>query len=127
MQTSGFRAMSRLLVFGLVVVVALAAANVSIPKGRSSSKNWHFALAHPTVLLHIVIASIVVIFALGLVVRCATSRNRRWIALSAIGLAFLLLEWAMGGDYVATLSRGSLTGMSLGWLGAVVTTGRDGA
>jgi hypothetical protein len=115
--------MSRLLVLGLVVVVALAAVNVSFPKGRSASENLNFALGHATVLLHIVTASIVMLFALGLVVRCVPGRNRLWVALSSIGLAFVVLAWSMGVYYVATLSSGSLTGMSLGWLGAVVTYG----
>jgi peptidoglycan/LPS O-acetylase OafA/YrhL len=121
MHASGFRAMSRALVVGLVAVVALAAVDVRFPKGRSASKNWHFAIDHPTVLLHIATASIVVLLALGLFVRSIASRHRRWIALSAIGLAFVALAWAMGAEYVATLSSGPLTGMSLGWLGAIVS------
>jgi hypothetical protein len=115
--------MARMLVFGLVVVVALAAANVRFPKGPSSSKNWSFAFDHPTILLHIITGSIIVALAIGLFLRSAASRNRLWVVLSELGLAFVVLAWATGADYVATLSNGPLTGMSLGWLGAIVTYG----
>ena len=63
------------------------------------------------------------VLAIGLFVRSAASRNRLWVALSALGLAFSALAWAMGDKYVATLSKASLTGMGLGWLGAIVTYG----
>jgi hypothetical protein len=121
MSAAGFRAMARLLVVGLVVVVALAAADVHVPKGQSASKNWRFTLDHPTILLHVIVASIVVVLALWLLVRSLVSRNRVRIGLSALGLAFLVLAWVMGAQYVATLSSGSLNGMSLGWLGATAT------
>ena len=44
------------LLIGLIISIALVSYDIAIPKGRSSSKNWHFVLTHPTILLHIVIS-----------------------------------------------------------------------
>ena len=35
-------------------VVALAADDIHVPEGQSASKNWRFALDHPTILLHVI-------------------------------------------------------------------------
>lgn len=123
MSATDLRAMARLLVLGLVVVVALAAADVHVPKGRSASKNWGFALDHPTIVLHIIVASIVVVLAVWLLVRTVVAHRPLWVGLSGLGLAFVVLAWVMGAEYVASLSSGTLTGMSLGWLGAILTYG----
>jgi hypothetical protein len=49
------------------------------------------------------------------------SRNRSWIILSATGLAFVLLAFASGDDYVATLRRSADDYMGIGWFGAIIT------
>jgi uncharacterized membrane protein YozB (DUF420 family) len=123
MGLAGFKAMTRGLVAGLAVAVALVAYNITIPAGESAGRNWRFVLTHPTILLHIVAAVIVVIAAIALVVRSARSHNRAWTGLSALGLAFVVLAFAMGENYVQTLHNSSLDGMGIGWFGAIVTYG----
>jgi uncharacterized membrane protein YozB (DUF420 family) len=123
MGLAGFKAMTRGLVIGLAVVVALVAYNITIPAGASAGRNWKFVLTHPTILLHVIAAVIVVIAAIALVIRSARSHNRAWTGLSALGLAFLVLAFAMGENYVQTLHNSSLNGMSIGWFGAIVTYG----
>jgi multisubunit Na+/H+ antiporter MnhB subunit len=123
MDRPRFKAMSRGLVVGLVLVIALVAYNVNIPKGRSSSKNWHFVFTHPTILLHVLLAVAVVVVAIALLLRSIRSRRRSWVLMSAVGLAFLLLAFSMGERYVDTLSNSSLSNMGIGWFGATVTYG----
>jgi hypothetical protein len=123
MELAGFKAMTRGLVIGLAVVVALVAYNITIPARESASRNWRFVLTHPTILLHVVAAVIVVIVAIALVSRSGRSRNLPWIVLSALGLAFVLLAFVMGENYVQTLRNSSLSGMGDGWAGAIVTYG----
>jgi uncharacterized membrane protein len=120
---AGFKAMTRGLAVGLVVIVALVSYDITIPAGQSDGRNWRFVLTHPTLLLHVVAAVIVVIGAIALVVRSARSHNPPWIVLSGLGLAFVLLAFAMGENYVQTLHNSSLSGMSIGWVGAIVTYG----
>ena len=123
MEQTTFKSMSRGLVMGLVVVIALVAYDIKIPKGRSSSKNWHFALTHPTILLHIVFAVVVIIAAIVLLVRSVRTHNRTWILLSTLGVAFVLLAFAMGETYVSNLSNSALSDMGLAWFGAIATYG----
>ncbi len=123
MELAGFKAMTRGLVIGLAIVVALVSYDITIPTGESAGSNWKFVLTHPTILLHIVAATIVVIGAIALVIRSARSHNSPWIVLSALGLAFVLLAFAMGENYVGTLHNSSLSAMSIGWAGAIITFG----
>jgi hypothetical protein len=113
---AGFKAMTRGLAVGLVVIVALVSYDITIPAGQSDGRNWRFVLTHPTLLLHVVAAVIVVIGAIALVIRSARSHNPPWIVLSGLGLAFVLLAFAMGENYVQTLHNSSLSGMSIGWV-----------
>ncbi len=123
MERADFKSMTRGLVLGLVVVIALVAYDITIPKGRSSSKNWHFVLTHPTILLHILMATVVVIAAIALLVKSVRSHNRTWIVLSALGAVFVLLAFAMGEMYVTSLSNSALSNMGLAWFGAIATYG----
>ena len=123
MNRAGFKAMTRGLAVALVVIVALVSYDITIPAGQSADRNWRFVLTHPTLLLHVVAAVIVVIGAIALVIRSARSHNPPWIVLSGLGLAFVLLAFAMGENYVQTLHNSSLSGMSIGWVGAIVTYG----
>lgn len=115
--------LSRGLVVGLVVVVALAAFNVTIPAGKSAASNWKFALTHPTILLHVIMATVVLIAAVVALVASIRSRDRTWIALSAAGLAFVLMAFAAGGQYIMSLQNSALNYMSAGWAGAVIMYG----
>lgn len=123
MELAGFKAMTRGMVIGLAVVVALVSYDITIPAGKSAGSNWKFVLTHPTILLHVVAATIVVIGAIALVIRSTRIHNSPWIVLSALGLAFVLLAFEMGENYVRTLHDSSLSGMSIGWAGAIVTYG----
>lgn len=123
MELAGFKAMTRGLVIGLAIVVALVSYDITIPAGKSAGSNWRFVLTHPTILLHVVAATIVVIVAIVLVIRSARSHNSPWIVLSGLGLAFVLLAFAMGENYVRTLHNSSLSAMSIGWAGAIITFG----
>jgi len=115
--------LSRALVIALAVVVALAAFNVSMPAGKSPSGHWHFAFTHPTILLHIIATAIVLAAAGNVLLRAIQAGDRFWIVLSAIVLAFVLLAFIAGVDYVGTLRKEALNYMSIGWAGAVVCYG----
>jgi len=123
MDKRSFKAMSRGLVIGLVIVIALAADDITIPKKRSPGKNWNFALTHPTILLHIIFGTLVVLAAIVLLVRSIRSGDRASIVVSLVGLAFVLLAWATGEQYVATLKNSALSNMGIGWFGAIATYG----
>ncbi len=118
-----FKALSRGLLIGLIISIALVSYDIAIPKGRSSSKNWHFVLTHPTILLHIVISVVIVIIAVFLVVRSIQSHHRSWIVVSLVGLACVALAFVSGENYVTTLSNESLSSMGLGWFGAALAYG----
>jgi hypothetical protein len=115
--------LSRALVVGLVVVVALAAFNITIPAGKSAASNWKFVLTHPTILLHVITATLVLIAALVALVASIRGRDRSWIALSAAGLAFVLMAFITGDQYVMSLQKSALNYMSVGWAGAVIVYG----
>ncbi len=120
--TEGFKKLSRWLVIALAVVVALVSYNINIPAGKSSS-HWTFAFTHPTILLHIVAATVSLVLAIAMPVLAVRARDRSWIILSVIGLAFVVLAFVSGEDYVMTLRKSALSYMSAGWLGAIVTYG----
>lgn len=107
----------------LVVTVALAGFNVTIPAGKSAASNWRFALSHAAILLHVIAATAVLVVAVVALVASLRSRDRSWIALSAAGLGFVLLAYAAGDDYVMSLQKSALTYMSAGWAGAVIVYG----
>jgi hypothetical protein len=58
-----------------------------------------------------------------LLVWSVCSHVRLWIAISGIGLTFLLFVVATGEQYVATLSNADLSDMGLGWFGAIAFYG----
>jgi peptidoglycan/LPS O-acetylase OafA/YrhL len=115
--------LSRALVVGLVVVVILASFNIAIPPGKSAASNWRFALTHPTILLHVITGTAVLVVAIVALVGSLRSRDRSWMALSAAGLAFLVLAYAAGEDYVMSLHKSALNYMGAGWAGAVIMYG----
>jgi hypothetical protein len=115
--------LSRTLVVALVVVVALAGFNITIPAGKSAASNWRFVLTHPVILLHVIVATAVLVVAVVALIASLRSRDRSWIALSAAGLVFVLLAFAAGEDYVMSLQKSALNYMSVGWAGAVILYG----
>jgi hypothetical protein len=123
MEITRLKNLSRSLVIGLAVVVALVSYNISIPAGRSSASNWKFVATHPTILLHVIVAATVLVVSAIMLIVAIRSRDRSWIALSAIGLVFILAAFVSGEDYVATLRKSELSYMSIGWLGAIVSYG----
>ncbi|MDQ2874034.1 MAG: hypothetical protein M3Y33_04140 [Actinomycetota bacterium] len=121
MDQRPLKSLARSMVIGLAVVIALAGFNIGIPKGRSAGSNWRFAATHPTILFHIICATLVLVGAVALLVKSWRSHRRSWTVLSIAGLVFLLLAFVYGEQYIMTLQESALTGMSLGWLGAIVT------
>ena len=115
--------LSRALVLALVVVVGLAGFNVSIPAGKSAASNWTFALSHPTILLHVIVATGVLVVAAIAAIMSLRSRDRSWIVLSLTGLGFVVLAFVAGDDYVTSLQKSALDYMSIGWAGAVIAYG----
>jgi hypothetical protein len=123
MSTVTFTRLSRGLVIALVVAVALVSYDIKIPAGRSSASNWKFVATHPTILLHVIVAAAILVMAVVVLIMSIRSRNRSWIMLSATGLAFVLLAFASGNDYVATLRDSADDYMGIGWFGAIVSYG----
>ena len=120
---TGLKKLSRALVIGLAVVVALVSYNITIPAGKSSAANWKFAATHPTILLHIIAASVVLVVGVILVIKSLRARQPSWILLSVAGMAFVILAYTGGEEYVMTLHKSALTVMSVGWLGAITSYG----
>jgi hypothetical protein len=115
--------LSRALVAALLVVVALAGFNVTIPAGRPVASNWRFVLTHPSLLLHVLVATLTLIMAAVALIMSIRSRDRPWIATSTAGLGFVLLAFLTGDEYVMSLHKSALDYMSLGWAGAVIVYG----
>jgi hypothetical protein len=120
---AGFKKLSRGLVIALAAAVALVSYNIEIPAGKSSAGNWKFAAAHPTILLHIIVATAILVGAAVMLIMAVRNRDRSWIILSVAGLAFVLLAFASGEQYVMTLRKSALNDMSIGWAGAAITYG----
>ncbi len=118
-----FKKLSRGLVLGLVVVVGLVSYNLDFPAGNTSASNWKFAFTHPTIALHIIMASVVLVAAAIMLIKSIRAGSAMWIALSISGMAFLILAYVYGEDYVVTLGKGALNFMSIGWVGAIVVYG----
>jgi hypothetical protein len=112
--------LSRASVVGLVVAVALASFNITIPAGKPAASNWKFVLTHPAILLHVIMAAAVLIAAVVALAASIRGRDRSWIALSAAGLAFVLMAFIAGDQYVMSLQKSALNYMSVGWAGAVM-------
>jgi CDP-diglyceride synthetase len=117
---ASMKRLSRGLVIALVVVAALAAYNITIPAGKTSTSNWTFALTHPTILLHVIVATGILVMAVIALIRSVRGRNWPWMALSAAGLAFVLVAFVSGEDYVTSLHKSALNYMSIGWAGSVI-------
>ena len=115
--------LSRVLVIALVVVVALVGYNITFPAGKSATSNWTFVLTHPTLLLHVIVATGILVMAVIAVIRSVRSRDRPWMALSVAGLAFVLAAFVYGEDYVMSLHKSALNYMSISWAGAVIAYG----
>ncbi len=120
---AGFKKLSRWLVIALAVAVALVSYNIEIPAGESSASNWKFAATHPTILLHVIVAAVILVAAVVMLIMAVRNRDWSWIILSLAGLAFVLLAFASGEEYVMTLRKSALNYMSIGWLGAALTYG----
>jgi hypothetical protein len=120
---SSLKRLSRAQVVGLVVVVVVASFNITIPARKSAASNWRFVLTHPTILLHVVAATAVLVVAVVALIASLRSRDRSWVTLSAAGLAFVLMAFVAGDEYVMSLQKIALNYMSVGWAGAVVIYG----
>ena len=68
--------LSRVLVIALVIVVALAGYNITFPAGKSARSNWTFVLTHPTLLLHVVVATGILVMAVIALIRSVRDRDR---------------------------------------------------
>ena len=113
MQPATFKSLSR----------ALVSVNLKIPGGHSAASNWKFVTSHPTLLLHVIVGTAILVTAVVLLVMSIRSRHRPWIVMSAIGLVFVLLAFVSGDAYVGSLRNSADDSMSVGWLGAIVTYG----
>lgn len=87
-------ASSRTLVIALAVAVALVSYNINIPAGRSSASNWKFVATHPTVVLHIIVAAVILVLAVVMLIMAVRERDRSRVIVAAAGLAFVLLAFA---------------------------------
>jgi hypothetical protein len=117
-----FKKVSRRVVVELAVVIALVSANVNFPKNDSASQAWKIVLKHPTILLHIVVGTIVVVEAIIFLVRAIRFHDRFWMTLTSLGLALVLLAFASGEIYVS--QKGSaLTLMGNAAAGALIAYG----
>lgn len=124
MDRNSFKNAARRLVIELTVAALLVGIIHShFPEGKPYAQSWGFVLAHPLLLLHVVVSTIILAEGSILLVRSLRRRNRSWVILASTGLAFVLLAFVSGERYVATQRPASITFMDLGWLGASVTYG----
>jgi nicotinamide riboside transporter PnuC len=118
-----FKQISRRLVIELAVVVALVGFPVDFPQHVSSAVAWKFVLHHPTLLLHVIVGTLIIVEAAILLVRALRSKHLFWIILAILGLIFVLGAFASGERYVALQTDSALTNMSNLWFGAIVCYG----
>jgi prolipoprotein diacylglyceryltransferase len=112
MNQETFKKSARGIFAGILVVFLFAAFNINFTdKDKSYADNWKFALSHPTILLHILFATVVLIGSLILLVRSIRSKKKPWIIWSAIGAISLFIAYGYGEVYVKTLSNYALSDM----------------
>jgi hypothetical protein len=114
---------SRRLVIELATVIALVSFNVNFPKHDSASQAWKFVFKHPTILLHIIVGTILVVESIIFLVRAIRGHDGLWITVSSLGLAFVLVAFASGETYVSTQKGSALTLMGNAAAGALVAFG----
>jgi FtsH-binding integral membrane protein len=124
MSDKRVRNMSRRLVIELVVVVLLSAIPVDFPQHASSGTAWSFLLRHPSLLLHAVIGTLILLEGIAFAVRSIPAPDRLRRVLATAGAAFAGLSVVSGTAYVAGGQHEvALTVMTVGWVGAVIAYG----
>jgi nucleoside recognition membrane protein YjiH len=118
-----FKKSARGLFIGILVASVLAGFNISFTSGKSYGDNWKFALTHPTILLHIVVATIILVGSAVLLVRSILSKKTSWIVWSLLGLVLLILAYIYGEIYVKTLSKSAIDAMGNAGAGALMIYG----
>jgi hypothetical protein len=120
---AAFKKVSRRLVIELGVAVVLAGYFIKLPIHKPDSQEWQFVFMHPTILLHIMVAAIIMVEAGILLIRSLRARNAPWIILSLVGLALVLLAFATGERFVVTQKDSALTYMGNAGAGAMAAYG----
>ena len=69
MSHQSLRNVSRRLVAELTIVVLLAGAPIDFPKGVSAGGAWEFIVRHPSLLLHVVVGSLILIEGIAFLIR----------------------------------------------------------
>jgi cytochrome bd-type quinol oxidase subunit 2 len=120
------RNVCRRITIELIAVVLLAGVPVDFPRGTSAHSAWSFLLRHPSLLAHVLLGIVILGEAVSFMIRAATSARsspgRAPILLAALGAVFALVAVAGGAVYVSSgQHESSLTWMTAGWLGALVT------
>ncbi|MGH7233975.1 MAG: hypothetical protein ACREF7_00820 [Candidatus Saccharimonadales bacterium] len=124
MDEASFKKSTRGLFAGLVVVILLTAFNISFTdKSKTYADNWKFALTHPTILLHILIATFILIMSVVLVIRSISSKKKLWTTLSLTGAISVFIAYGYGEVYVKTLSSYALSDMGAAGGAALVIYG----
>ncbi len=114
---------SRRMVIELAAVIALVSFNVNFPKHDSAAQAWKFVFKHPSIPLHIIVGTIVVIEAIILLVRAIRGHDGFWITVSALGLSLVLVAFASGESYVSTQKGSALSLMGDAAAGALISYG----
>lgn len=123
MDQKSFKKMARGMFLGVLLISLLAGFNLSITKGESYGANWKFVFTHPSILLHVAIATVILGGSIALLVRSIVSKRFAWIAWSLLGLVFIVTAYICGQIYVKTLSNSTLDGMGNAGGGALVAYG----
>jgi len=112
---------SRRVVIELALVVLLVGLPVDFPRGVPSGTAWSFLLRHPSVLAHAVLGALLLGEAVLFLIRALGAGMRRPVVLAVLGLGSVVVAVASGVVYVGRQQPDSgLTGMTVGWLGALV-------
>ena len=121
MTKKQFASIARELTLGMAIVVAFVSFGPDLPDELSTGEAWRYVAKHPTLLLHVLVASALVIRALMLTVMSIRSANKKWITYSTLGMAGVLIAYGAGEMFVAKQDEDFLAYMSFGWaLAAVV-------